>query len=54
MEHDNIVAIEDKKGSWMKIFTSASIDFDMPDVETFMEEVYLSQPMNMQEVSHNQ
>jgi hypothetical protein len=49
MEHDNIVAIEDKKGSWMKIFTSASIDFDMPDVETFMEEVYLSQPMNMQE-----
>jgi hypothetical protein len=30
-------------------FYSASIDFDMPDAETFMEEVDSSQPMNMQE-----
>jgi hypothetical protein len=32
-----------------EILSSASIDFDMPDVETFMEEVDSSQPMNMQE-----
>src|ERR1700719_819474 len=49
MEHNNIVTIEDENMILGEIFSSASIELDMPDVETFMEEVDSSQPMDMQE-----
>ena len=49
MEHNNIVTIEDENMILGEIFSSASIELDMPDVETFMEEVDSNQRMDMQE-----
>jgi hypothetical protein len=49
MEHNNIVIIEDENMISGDICSSVCIEFDMPDVEIFTEEVDLSQPMYVQE-----
>jgi hypothetical protein len=49
VKHNNIVAIEEETMILGAIFSSASIEFDMPDVETFMEEGDSSQPLDMKE-----
>ena len=49
MEHNNIVIIEDKNMISGDICSSVCIEFDMPDVEIFTDEVDLSQPMYVQE-----
>ena len=48
MEHNNIVAIEDENMSQGETCNSASIDFDMTDADSFMEEVMSSKPMDTQ------
>jgi hypothetical protein len=49
MEHDNIVAIEDENIILCETYDYASIEVDMPDVETSTQEVDVSQPMDIQE-----
>ena len=49
MEHNNIVITEDENLMSGEIYSSASVECDMPDVETFKEEVDSSQPMDVQE-----
>ena len=49
MEHNNIVIIEDENMISGDICSSVCIEFDMPDVEIFTDEVDLSQPMYVQE-----
>lgn len=44
MEHDNIVAIEDENIILCETYDYASIEVDMPDVETSTQEVDVSQP----------
>ncbi|OZJ01907.1 hypothetical protein BZG36_05095 [Bifiguratus adelaidae] len=48
MEHDNFVAIEDENMISCETYNSASIEFDLSDVETFMEEVISNQQTDMQ------
>jgi stalled ribosome alternative rescue factor ArfA len=49
MKYNNIVAIERKTMILGAIFSYALIEFDMPDVETFMEEGDSSQSLDMKE-----
>ena len=49
MEHNNIVITEDENLMSGEIYSSASVECDMPDVETFKEEVDSSQPMDVEE-----
>ena len=49
MKYNNIVAIEQKTMILGAIFSYALIEFDMPDVETFMEEGDSSQSLDMKE-----
>jgi hypothetical protein len=39
MRHNNIAAIEDENMVLGERFNSASVEFDMPDVEAIMEDV---------------
>jgi hypothetical protein len=48
MEHNNIIAVEDENMTGVENDDAASMEFDMPDAETFMEEVTSSQKTDLQ------